>query len=99
MPAGVGVVLVEKAAQNVVVAIAEDGGGDGDAVAEEAANRGASAVELWLDVFEDDSLSAFGRFHLVPIVRVDCIFMESLPLQEIEHFFYRQLAASYRSAG
>ena len=66
----------------MVMAIAEDGGGDDYAVAEEATSRGASAVELRLDVFEDDTLSAFGRFHLVPIFKVECIFMESLPLQE-----------------
>ena len=55
------------------MAIAEDGGGDDYAVAEEATSRGASAVELRLDVFEDDTLSAFGRFHLVPIFKVECI--------------------------
>ena len=41
LPARVALVLVEQAGGDVVVAVGEDGGGDGDAVAEEAARRGS----------------------------------------------------------
>jgi hypothetical protein len=68
--------LVKEAGEDVVVAVGEDGCGDGDAVAEEAAGRGEAACDLGLDVFDDDALTAFGRFHLVPILRVHFIFIE-----------------------
>jgi len=48
----------------VVVSVREDGGGDVDAVAEEAACRVAAAIDLRLDGFNDDSLTAFFGFHL-----------------------------------
>jgi hypothetical protein len=66
----------------VVVAVAEDSGGYGDAVAEEATRRGAAAVDLGLDVFDDDALTAFGRFHLVPIIKVHSIVIGSSYVQE-----------------
>ena len=88
--------LPEQAGGDVVVAIGEDGGGDGDAIAEEAARGEEAAVDLGLDLFDDDSLTAFGRFHFVPFPRVHCIFivLERGRLSPIV-----PLAASYRSAG
>jgi hypothetical protein len=67
VPVLVGVVLVEKAGVDVIVAIGEDGRGDCNAVAQETASRGTAAIDLGLDVFEDGALSAFSRFHSVPI--------------------------------
>ena len=67
--------LPEQAGGDVVVAVAEDGGGDGDAIAEEAARGEEAAVDLGLDLFDDDSSTAFGRFHFVPFPGVHCIFI------------------------
>ena len=54
---------VEETGGDVVVAVAEDGGGDGDLVAEDAAGGVAAAVDRRLDRFDDDALTAFSRFH------------------------------------
>ncbi len=87
--------LPEQAGGDVVVAVAEDGGGDGDAIAEEAARGGEAAVNLGLHLFDDDASTAFGRLHFVPFPGVRCIFI-----------YWREvlspivpLVASYRSAG
>ena len=47
----------------MVVAVGEDGGGDGDLVVEDALGGIAAAVDLGLDLFDDDALAAFDRFH------------------------------------
>jgi hypothetical protein len=78
-------VLPEQVGGDVVVAVGEDGSGDCDAVAKEAASRGKAAVELGLDVFDDNALTAFGRFHLVPIIRVHSIVIGSIHLQAKIH--------------
>ena len=67
-PGGLAAVLVEQARGDVVVAVGEDGGGDLDPIAENAACRVTAAIDLGLDLFDDDSLTAFGRFHSIPIV-------------------------------
>ena len=72
-PVAFALVLVEEARGDVVVAVGEDGGGDVDAVAEEAAGGVAAAVDLGLDGFDDDSLTAFFRFHLVRFTKLCCI--------------------------
>ena len=56
-------VAIEEARGDVVVAIAEDGGGDFDVVAEDALGGIAAVVDLGLDLFDDDALAAFGGFH------------------------------------
>jgi hypothetical protein len=56
--------LVEEAGEDVVVTVGEDGGRDLHAIIEEAAGGLASAVDLRLDLFDDDSLAAFDWFHL-----------------------------------
>jgi len=56
---------LQQARGDVVVAIGEDGGGYGDAVAEEAARGEEAAVDLGLDIFDDDALTAFSRFHII----------------------------------
>jgi hypothetical protein len=45
------------------VAVAEDGGGDLDGVAEDALGGMAATIDGWLDVFDDDSLAAFKGLH------------------------------------
>jgi hypothetical protein len=56
-------VAIEKLGGEVVVAVAEDGGGDGDEIAEDAAGGVASAVDLGGDGFNDDAVAAGGWFH------------------------------------
>jgi hypothetical protein len=65
-------VLVKEACEDVVMTVGEDGGRDGDSVVEEAARRSEATVNLGLDIFDDDALTAFGRFHSVPFTRVHC---------------------------
>ena len=65
-------VLVEQAAGDVVMAVGKDGGGDVDAVVEEAARGIPAAIDLRLDGFNDDSFAAFGRFHLVRFTVMHC---------------------------
>ena len=54
---------IEEAGGDVIVSVAEDGGGDLDGVAEDALGRIAAIVDRGLDLFDDDSFAAFGRFH------------------------------------
>ena len=62
-PGAFAVGLVEEARGDVIVAVGEDGGRDVDAVAQDAAGGITAAVHLRLDLFDDDSFTAFGRFH------------------------------------
>jgi len=55
-----------------------------------------AAIDLRLDIFNYDALSSFIWFHLVPIVRVHCIYKESYLFAGELYFIYRQLAASWR---
>ena len=64
-PGAFALVLVEQARGDVVMAIGEDGGGYADVVAEETARGIAAAIDLRLDGFDDDSLTAFFWFHLI----------------------------------
>jgi GH15 family glucan-1,4-alpha-glucosidase len=63
LPAGIALVFVEELGSYVVVAVGEDGCGDVDAIAEEAAGGIAAAIDLGLDVFNDDALASFDWFH------------------------------------
>ena len=56
-------------AGDVVVAIAEDGCGDCDGVAEDSLCRVAAAVDLRLNFFDNDAFAAFNRFHITQIFR------------------------------
>ena len=56
-------VTEEQARGDVVVTIGEDGSGDFYGVADEAAGGIAATVHLRLNLFDDDALTAFGRFH------------------------------------
>ena len=77
LPVGSLVVFVEQAGGDVVVAVGEDGGGDVDVVAEDAAGGVAATIDLGLDLFDDDALTAFGRFHLIPVHHDTLNFTES----------------------
>jgi hypothetical protein len=77
------------------VAVGEDGGGDLDAVAEEAAGWGEAARDLGLDGFDDDSSTSFGRFHIVPFTRGLCIFNQWREILSP----IGPLTASYRRVG
>jgi hypothetical protein len=46
------------------VAISKDGRSYGDDIAEDALCRIAAAVDLRLDLFDDDTSPAFNRFHM-----------------------------------
>ena len=63
VPVFFGGVAVEEATGDVVVAVGEDGGGDGDLVVEDALCGIAAAVNLRLDLLDDDATAAFDRFH------------------------------------
>ena len=63
LPLALGVVAIEEACGDVIVAVAEDGGGDLDGVAEDALGGMAAVVDRWLDLFDDDSLAAFDWLH------------------------------------
>ena len=52
-----------QAAGDVIVAIAEDGGGDLDGIAKAALGGVTAAVDLRLNFFDDDTSAAFSRFH------------------------------------
>ncbi len=56
-------VAVVQTGGDVIVSVAEDGGGDVDGVAEDALGRIAAIVDGWLDLFDEDSLTAFGWLH------------------------------------
>jgi hypothetical protein len=67
-------VLVQQARGNVIVAIREDRGGYVNPIAYDAARVVTAAVHLRLNLFDDDALSAFGRFHFVQFTKVLCIY-------------------------
>ena len=54
----------------MVVAVAEDCGGDGDGVAENSLRRVAAAIDLGLNFFDHDASAAFDRFHITQIFGV-----------------------------
>jgi hypothetical protein len=56
-------VFVEKAREDVVVAVGEDGGRDLHAIIEEAARWSTSAVDLRLYLFDNNSLTTFDWLH------------------------------------
>jgi hypothetical protein len=62
-PAALGFMAIEEPRGKKVVAIAEDGGGDGDAVVEDAARGIAASIDLRGDLFDDDAATTFGRLH------------------------------------
>ena len=60
---------IQQTPSDVVVAIAEDCGGDGDRVAEDSFCRVAATVDLWLNFFDNNAFPAFYRFHIHQIFR------------------------------
>ncbi len=58
-----GGVTVAETGGDVVVAVREDGGGDGDGVADDALDGVAAVVDGGLDLFDDDAAAAFVGFH------------------------------------
>ena len=88
LPLAVGFVLVEQLRGEVVVAIAEDGRGDDDLVADDAAGGVAAAVDLRGDGLDDDAAAAFGRLHVLPAFKT----------KNAASRVYRSAQASYRSA-
>src|ERR1035441_4474549 len=64
--------LEEEARGDVVVAVREDGGGDRDLISNDAAYGVAATIDLGLDGFDDDSLTAFFGFHLVRFTNSGC---------------------------
>ena len=72
-PGRLALVLVEQARGDVVVAVREDGGGDRYLVAYEPACGVTAAIDLRLDGFDEDSLTAFFGFHFVSFTRLCCI--------------------------
>ena len=73
-PGGLAGVPVEQTPRDVVVAIAEDCGGNRDRVAKDSFCGVATAVNLRLNFFDDDALSAFYRFHITQIFRCNFAF-------------------------
>jgi hypothetical protein len=63
MPAPLARVAVEQAGGDVVVAIAEDGGGNGDLIVDDAANGVTPALDYGLDGFDNDPATTLGRLH------------------------------------
>jgi hypothetical protein len=53
----------EQASGDMVVAVGKDRCGDGDGIAQRAPGGIAAAVHLWLNIFNDDALATFNRFH------------------------------------
>ncbi len=48
----------------MIVAVAEDGGGDFDLIAEDALGGITTVIDGGLDLFDDDSLATFAGLHL-----------------------------------
>ena len=59
---------VEEAAGDVIVSVAEDSRGNDDLVSEHALGGVSSAVNLWLDLFDNDAFPALFRFHQISSV-------------------------------
>lgn len=58
----------------MVVAVAEDCSGYGYGIAEDTLCGIAAAVDLRLDLFDNDALPAFNRFHITQIFRRNLAF-------------------------
>ena len=71
-PLAFALMLEEEARGDVVVAVREDGGGDRDLISNDAAYGVAATIDLGLDGFDDDSLTAFFGFHLVRFTNSGC---------------------------
>ncbi len=67
-PALVALVPKHQSRRNVIVPIAKDGGGHLYFVAAKPARGISPAVDLRLNVFDDDALAAFNWFHANPIL-------------------------------
>lgn len=64
LPFALRVVAIEEPSGDVIVSVAEDGGGNLNDIAEGAFGWVAAIVDAWLDLFDDDSFTAFRWFHV-----------------------------------
>lgn len=64
LPFALRAVAIEEASGDVIVSIAEDGSGDLNDIAENALGWVAATIDAWLDLFDDDSFTAFRWFHV-----------------------------------
>jgi hypothetical protein len=66
---------IEQPAGNVVVTVAKDCCGNGNDVAEDSFCGIATAVDLRLNLFDNDASAAFNRFHITQIFRCDFAYL------------------------
>jgi hypothetical protein len=72
-PVGLTFRFIEQPGGDMIMAVRKDGGGDFDLVAQEATGGIAAAVDLGLDLFDDNSVTAFFRFHSIPFDSAHCL--------------------------
>jgi len=65
---------IQQPPGDVIVAVAEDCRSYGDGVAEYSFSWVAAAVDLRLNLFDNNASPAFNRFHITQILRFDFAF-------------------------